>query len=101
MDFERIPCPYRYAEGKKCPGYITHTVMYKADLEWSINESGQWTLNFTQARSHVHLSCSEKGNHAGYRKPDDAQMKFYPDKLPPKVEAIVFGDAVVRPKQMS
>jgi hypothetical protein len=39
---------------------------YKADLTWQPGEGGVWHFSRQPPRSHYHLFCSEKGNHAGY-----------------------------------
>jgi hypothetical protein len=50
---------------------------------------GQWVFSYGRPRSHFHLFCSEKGNHAGYPRRDSDQMKFYGDQLPDElVEAM-------------
>ena len=33
--------------------------------------------------------CSEKGNHAGYARPDSERMKFYWDKLPEELKKVI------------
>lgn len=82
MDRGTIPCPFVYANGKRCVGHITRVEAYKADLSWNLQPDGVWKFELGQTRSHFHLFCSEKGNHAGYARRDNDQMKVYPDKLP-------------------
>lgn len=78
----KIPCPFTDAEGRRCPGRIVRVKAYKADLDWSENENGTWTLRTGLPRSRFHLVCSEGGNHSGYARPDDEQMAVYLDQLP-------------------
>jgi hypothetical protein len=40
-----------------------------------------------EPRSHYHLYCSEKGNHAGYGR-EDAVKRYYQD-LPPTLRKVV------------
>jgi hypothetical protein len=75
MTAPEIPCPFVYAKGKRCTGYITHVEAYKADLSWSPDkETGEWTLSTGSPRSHYHLFCSAKGNHASAMGPDSSQL---------------------------
>jgi hypothetical protein len=62
------PCPFVYANGRKCTGHITHVEAYKADVSWRPDGEGNWRPSIGEPRSHYHLFCSEKGNHAGYAK---------------------------------
>jgi hypothetical protein len=73
----RIPCPFVYSGGRKCPGHITHIEAYKADISWTPDNEGKWRPSIGEPRSHYHLFCSEKGNHAGIRRQDDSRLKFY------------------------
>lgn len=69
---------------------------FHADLYWSIGANAKWRFQF-RTRSHFHLSCSEKGNHAGTRERDDERMVFRGDRLPPGVEAIINATGVLLP----
>jgi hypothetical protein len=40
-------------------------------------------------RSHYHVFCSEKGNHAGYGREDSSKLKFYYSDLPEELQAIL------------
>lgn len=77
-----IPYPFVYEDGKRCTGHIIRVKAYKADLGWSEDEDGTWTLRTGLPRSHFHLVCSEKSNHSGCGLPDDERMKAYLDQLP-------------------
>jgi len=81
----RIPCPFVYARGRRCSGHIVRVEAYKADLLWDFKE-GRWSFSYRQPRSHYHLFCSEKGNHAGAFGPDSDQMKFYWQRLPDELQ---------------
>lgn len=83
-----IPCPYIYANGRVCTGHVTCIEAYKADVTWAFDKEGKWQFGF-QARSHFHLFCSEKGNHAGFRKRDSDGMKFRFDQLPEPLQQII------------
>jgi hypothetical protein len=82
MMMDQIPCPFVYANGKRCAGHITKVEAYKADLSWDLQADGTWKFEWGPPRSHYHVFCSAKGNHAGYERQDDPRMKFYVDKLP-------------------
>ena len=81
---KRIPCPFKYANGKPCTGEVVRVEAYKADLAWWKHE-GSWHFDYGRPRSHFHVFCSEKGNHAGMRS-DDSRMKFYYDQLPAAIQ---------------
>ncbi len=69
-------------------GTIVRIEAYKADIEWEYANDGTWQFGFSP-RSHCHLFCSEKGNHAGYKRQDNYKMKFYFDQLPEEILAIL------------
>jgi hypothetical protein len=77
---EPIACPFMYAKGKRCSGHIVRVAAFKADLEWTQKPDGSWKLSVGEPRSHYHLYCSEKGNHAGIIGED--ALKFSYTQLP-------------------
>src|SRR5262249_43367634 len=79
--FVKVSCPFVYAKGKRCTGHIVGIEAFKADIGWSFRD-GVWSFSVDRPRSHYHLYCSEKGNHAGYGRADSDQMKFFYNKLP-------------------
>jgi hypothetical protein len=83
----KIPCPFVYANGKRCTGEVVRVEAYKADITWGPGDDGKWRPAIGQPRSHYHLFCSEKDNHAGYARQDDGRMKFYFDQLPADLRA--------------
>lgn len=88
---KKIPCPFVYANGKRCTGQVVKIETYKADLEWKLQDDGTWHF-LHGPLTHYHLFCSEKSNHAGYIGPDSDQLKFYADQLPDEVADVVFGN---------
>lgn len=84
---ERIPCPFVYARGRRCTGVVVRVEVYKADLAWDSASEGDWTFSL-RPRSHFHVFCSIKGNHAGFRR-DAEGLKFYYDRLPDELRRIV------------
>ena len=80
-----IPCPFVYSNGKSCSGHVARIEVYKADLEWTFGGAG-WSFDF-RPRSHYHVFCSEKGNHAGYKRED--RLKFYYDQLPEGLQDVI------------
>ena len=80
-----IACPFVYANGRKCPGHIIRVEAYKADVSWTPDKDGQWRPSIGEPRSHYHLFCSEKGNHAGIRGEDHPSMKRYLSQLPERL----------------
>jgi hypothetical protein len=77
-----IPCPFVYSSGKRCNGHVVRVEAFKADIVWDLDENGEWKMSVGEPRSHYHLFCSEKGNHAGHRQQDADGMKFYFSDLP-------------------
>lgn len=86
MKLEEIPCPFVYANGKRCPGHVSSIQAFKADIAWGFRD-GKWGFSVDHPRSHYHVYCSEKGNHAGIGRED--ALKFYRDKLPAEIEAVL------------
>ncbi len=84
----RIACPFVYANGRACPGYVVRIEAYKADLAWSTDADGVWSFDF-RPRSHYHVFCSEKGNHAGFRRQDPDALKFWFDTLPAEIQRLL------------
>ncbi len=91
---EKIPCPFVYADGHRCSGFVVRVAAYEADVEWYLDEQGRWTLTVTPNRDYQ-LFCSEKGNHAGLQS-DSTQLKCWPQDLPERVQRIVFQSPEVR-----
>ncbi len=83
-----IPCPFVYANGRSCTGRVVRVEAYKADIAWSTDADGCWSFDF-QPRSHYHVFCSEKGNHAGFRRQDPTALKFWFDTLPPPIRELL------------
>jgi len=84
----RIPCPFIYANGRTCAGYVVRFEVYKADLSWTTDADGAWNFQF-RPRSHFHVFCSDKGNHAGFRRQDPNTLKFWFDTLPEEIQQII------------
>lgn len=95
MQPKEIPCPFIYANGKKSVGLVVKVEAYKADLSWVRQEDGTWEFGRSNPRSHFHLFCSLKGNHAGYDRSDDPRMKLYGDQLPDDLRAVIAGRLVI------
>lgn len=84
-----VRCPFVYADGKHCPGHVVEIKQFdvgggrdKGEIWWRY-DGEVWTYG-GQSRergpvSHLHVFCSDKGNHAGIR--EDA-LKFWPQDLP-------------------
>jgi len=90
---DALPCPFVYANGKQCSGRVVRVEVYKADIEWREGPEGEWVFDWSP-RSHYHLFCSEKGNHAGYKRRDAGGMKFYFNQLPDAVRTLVESTSV-------
>jgi len=58
---------------------------------WSPNEDGTWKCSIGEPRSHYHVLCSEKGNHAGYGREDSLKLKFYYSDLPEELQAALLS----------
>ena len=76
----KVKCPFVYANGEHCTGHVISVEAFKADLEWTPDSDGRWKLSVNLPRTHFHLYCSEKNNHAGAYGPD--RLKFWFDDLP-------------------
>lgn len=83
-----IPCPFVYANGKSCRGEVVRVEAYKADVAWEQNSEGEWEMS-ASPRTHFHLFCSEKGNHAGYQRQDDPRMKLWGRDLPEELQRVI------------
>jgi hypothetical protein len=81
-----IPCPFIYSNGTRCAGYVASIEAYKADLTWRFGGDA-WEFSTSQPRSHYHVFCSEKGNHAGFNGED--RLKYYYDQLPAELQRVV------------
>ena len=88
---QQIPCPFVYASGKKCTGHIVRVEAYKADITWEEGAEETWEFWAGEPRSHYHMFCSLKSNHAGYKQEDSSQMKCYYDQLPPELRQAMAG----------
>ena len=73
--------------GGRCPGDIVKVECRKADLEWKMGADGRWSFRWNRRRSHIHLFCSEEGNHTGGA-PEDP-LKFYYDELPEQLRRVL------------
>lgn len=85
MEAQLIPCPFVYSKGKRCSGHVVKVEAFKADLEWTPDADGAWSLSIGSPRSRYHLFCSEKENHAGAVRPD--ALKFYWAELPEELRS--------------
>ena len=90
---DEVPCPFVYSTGRRCTGHIVRIEAYKADVTWSRRDDGAWEFSFAP-RSHYHLFCSDKGNHAGSLRRDDAQMKFHWRELPVAIQVLIAATGV-------
>ena len=86
-----FPCPYVYPSGSGCGGRVVKVEAFNADLRWSLDESGKSTFSHSQPRSHYHLFCSEKGNHADDRHPE--QMMCYTMNMPDDLLVVILSSA--------
>lgn len=86
----KIPCPYTYANGKRCPGYVAGVERYHVTAEWTYDVGAdRWELGVWDDGTHFHLFCSEKGNHAGVRRED--ALKLWGRELPEELQRVVSG----------
>jgi hypothetical protein len=76
---DKIACPFVYADGRKCTGYIYRAKAYGPHSGTDIERH--------DVRKY-RLWCSKKDDHAGAISGHAAKerMEFYPDELPPGVE---------------
>ena len=79
-----MQCPFIYANGKRCKGYVKFMKLIKANIELKLDENGK-IIGFhitPNHRYHVHLYCSEKGSHSGAGRQHDWRMKVWWNDLP-------------------
>jgi hypothetical protein len=88
----KVPCPFVYANGEKCRGHVVRVEAYRANLAWALDRNGQWAFGYSP-RSHYHVTCSEKGNHA-MGGDDDPRMKFFWDTLPEELRRVLKATCV-------
>lgn len=82
-----MQCPFVYSTGKRCKGYIKSLELIKVNLHIELSEDDKVTsISFNPPRYHVHLYCSEKGNHAGTMRPHSEQLKVWWNDLPKEIK---------------
>jgi hypothetical protein len=67
---------------------VVRLEVYKCDLAWESQGNEGWALRI-RPRSHFHVFCSLKGNHAGFRREDAPGLKFFYDELTVELQRIV------------
>lgn len=80
MGSDAIPCPFVYANGKRCTGFVRRARAYGPTR-------GRGYVDREDVRKY-RLWCSEKDDHAGFL-PNPAtknRMEFYPDEFEAGVE---------------
>lgn len=81
-----MKCPFVYSNGKECDGYVKELKIIKANIRIYLTQDNRVTdINF-YTPYHVHLYCSKKGNHAGYRRLDPPEMKIWFNELPEEIQ---------------
>ena len=76
-----LACPFVYANGRKCCGFIRRVRLYGGDTVHNAKK--------------VRLWCSEKDDHAGAVSSwvTKERMEFYPDQLPKEIfDALASGE---------
>jgi hypothetical protein len=109
---ETFPCPFVYANGRRCAGHVTRVESHGARLAWDRQADGSWKfesapLDRRRPWRHsdrqedgdgiasltcVFLFCDLKGKHAGWQSQHPGRMQFVPRELPsdllPLVDAL-------------
>ncbi|MCK4377686.1 MAG: hypothetical protein KAV97_05695 [Actinomycetia bacterium] len=81
-----MKCPFIYANGKQCNGYIHQIEIIKTDICITLdNDNNIEGFDFYPSRYHVHLYCSEKGDHSGAMRQHDERMKIWYSDLPDSI----------------
>ena len=75
-------CPFVYSDRRQCKGHIVGVEIIRSDLYVSITEDDRVKAVSISPRYHVHLYCSEKGDHAGVKREHSEQMKMWYKELP-------------------
>jgi hypothetical protein len=90
-DYPPIPCPFVYANGKRCPGHVRRAKAFGPKRKFR----GELP------REYVHkyrLWCTEKDDHAGILTSSleaKERMEFYPDDLPVETLDALWGRGMV------
>jgi hypothetical protein len=86
MSVATIDCPFTYANGEKCQGHIYRARAYGP-------KRGEFYVTRENVRKY-RLWCSIKEDHAGAAHGFEGKerMEFYPDKLPPGAEDMLWSD---------
>ena len=84
-----IPCPFVYANGRQCGGFVRRARAYGPTRRDGIIE-----------RAYVRkyrLWCTEKDDHAGILSTPTSKnrMEFYPDQLPQGVEDRLWDEGML------
>jgi hypothetical protein len=84
-----IPCPFTYANGRRCCG-----VIYRA-IGYGPRRNGDFA--FREDVRKYRLWCSEKDDHEGSvsTRWSKERMEFYPDELAPGVEDKLWERGIV------
>jgi hypothetical protein len=81
----RVPCPYTYASGRRCPGDVIRVERH-VSVEWNYDgESDSWSGPHGWDRgTHFHLFCSAVSEHNppvklwGNQLPEGLQRSSFP-----------------------
>jgi len=74
-------CPFIYKSGKRCDGYVCEVKIIKAKIYLKLDPEGNVIDADIDTPYHIHVYCSKKENHAGWRRHDDERMKFWDNGL--------------------
>jgi hypothetical protein len=74
---EPVPCPFLYANGKRCKGTVVRVEQYRVTVGWSYDEDGAWTLDWGEdgRGTHFHLFCNAVSEH-------NPPVKLWPREMP-------------------
>lgn len=73
-----LDCPFVYANGKRCKGKIVRVKVWHCTVEWDVVDDEV----IIDPGTHVHLYCSEKGDHAGWARKPKWPMRSWAHELP-------------------
>jgi hypothetical protein len=84
-----LPCPFVYADGRKCSGHVYRARAYGP-------KRGNWIVAREDVRKY-RMWCSEKDDHAGAVSSlaTKHRMEFYPDQLPRGVEEQLWSSPIL------
>ena len=90
MDYPPIPCPFVYANGKRCTGHVRRAKAFGPVRKFGGRLPRAYVRKYR-------LWCTEKDDHCGILATFEGKerMEFYPDDLPVETLDALWGREMV------